>query len=129
MRLHGGVSIIALLIAVLAPATKLAAQLGPSASNTTIQVTAASEALTTLASFGAQSDDGVQPYGNLVLSADGNFYGATVTGGANTLANKTTRTGTIFRATPSGAVIDIIFRILSIPGRLLRLRETLVDSY
>src|SRR5439155_21784749 len=41
--------------------------------------------------------DGAYPYGRLLQTADGNYYGTTVQGGAAGL-------GTIFRMTPSGAI-------------------------
>jgi uncharacterized repeat protein (TIGR03803 family) len=49
---------------------------------------------TVLYSFGA-SGDGQTAYGNLVLAADGNFYGTSMLGGTHSQ-------GTIFRITPTG---------------------------
>ena len=53
--------------------------------------------LTTLYNFCSQANcaDGSNPYGSLVQATNGNFYGTTVTGGAN-------RGGTVFEITPSG---------------------------
>lgn len=45
-------------------------------------------------SFGG-SGDGSQPAGNLIVDAAGNFYGATILGGAN-------NTGTVFELSPDG---------------------------
>lgn len=42
--------------------------------------------------------DGQQPYGNLVLGADGNFYGVTESGGTQGAG-----TGTVFKLTPAGS--------------------------
>jgi uncharacterized repeat protein (TIGR03803 family) len=61
---------------------------------TVFKITSAG-ALNTLHSF--SDTDGSQPNG-LMQATDGNFYGATFTGGAN-------GTGTIFKITPSGTLI------------------------
>ena len=42
--------------------------------------------------------DGYNPYGALVQGTDGNFYGTTVTGGANKIG------GTVYRITPAGTL-------------------------
>jgi uncharacterized repeat protein (TIGR03803 family) len=55
--------------------------------------------LTTLYSF-AGSDDGGYPVAGLVQGSDGNFYGTTVVGGANS-------DGTVFKITPSGALTTL----------------------
>jgi uncharacterized repeat protein (TIGR03803 family) len=51
--------------------------------------------VTVLHSFGANSTDGTTPQAGLVQGSDGNFYGTTSTGGANTY-------GTVFSITPQG---------------------------
>src|SRR5208282_1174964 len=58
--------------------------------------------LTTLYNFCSQSGstDGDEPFAGLVQGTDGNFYGTTVSGGANGL-------GTIFKLTPSGALTTL----------------------
>jgi uncharacterized repeat protein (TIGR03803 family) len=49
---------------------------------------------TVLWSFGGGTD-GTHPYAGLLQGVDGNFYGTTLTGGANTV-------GTVFKITPAG---------------------------
>jgi uncharacterized repeat protein (TIGR03803 family) len=58
--------------------------------------------LTTLYSFCAQPNcsDGSNPYAPLVQASNGNFYGATAVGGANS-------EGTIFKITPSGTLTTL----------------------
>jgi len=56
---------------------------------------ASAQSYTTLASF--DGTNGAGPTASLVQSLDGNFYGATLTGGAN-------RYGTVFRVTPAGTL-------------------------
>jgi uncharacterized repeat protein (TIGR03803 family) len=58
--------------------------------------------LSTVHSFCSQSDcaDGGQPNGGLVLSADGNLYGTTQSGGSSGL-------GTAFRMTPGGKLTTL----------------------
>jgi uncharacterized repeat protein (TIGR03803 family) len=51
---------------------------------------------TVLWSFGVVGGDGIGPYDALVQAADGNFYGTTIDGGANS-------GGIIFEVTPGGA--------------------------
>ncbi len=51
--------------------------------------------MTVLQSF--KGADGEAPYGSLVQASNGDFYGTTLSGGANDLA------GTLFKITPSGA--------------------------
>jgi len=55
--------------------------------------------LTTLHSFGSQSDDGSNPQG-LVAAVGGELYGTTRLGGANSL-------GTVFSLTPSGTLTTL----------------------
>ena len=67
-------------------------------------------ALTTLYSFCAQTNctDGQQPYAGLVRGSDGNFYGTTLEGGANTGCSLGSGTcGTVFRITPGGALTTL----------------------
>ena len=67
-------------------------------------------ALTTLYSFCAQANctDGQQPYAGLVRGSDGNFYGTTLEGGANTGCSLGSGTcGTVFRITPGGALTTL----------------------
>jgi uncharacterized repeat protein (TIGR03803 family) len=56
-------------------------------------------ALSTLYSFTGDTD-GAWPSGELVLAADGNFYGTTAAGGLSDY-------GTVFRITPSGALTNL----------------------
>jgi uncharacterized repeat protein (TIGR03803 family) len=58
-----------------------------------------------LYSFGSSQADGVTPNGPLLQASDGNFYGTTVNGGANSCSTngETNNCGTVFRITPSGA--------------------------
>jgi uncharacterized repeat protein (TIGR03803 family) len=64
--------------------------------------------LTTLYSFCAQPNcaDGTGPVGGLIQSADGNLYGTTVGGGANT-ASCSGDCGTIFKITPAGELTTL----------------------
>ena len=67
-------------------------------------------ALTTLFTFCSQTacTDGYEPYAGLIQAVDGNFYGTTSNGGANTAG------GTIFKIT-SGAVLTTLYSFGS-PG-------------
>ncbi len=56
--------------------------------------------LTTLHSFAGQPTDGAYPYAVLIQATDGNFYGTTGNGGANS-------SGTVFRLTPAGALTTL----------------------
>jgi uncharacterized repeat protein (TIGR03803 family) len=64
--------------------------------------------LTTLYSFCAQtnSTDGFYPYAGLVQATDGNFYGTTQNGGANTRCNSI-GCGTVFKITPGGKLTTL----------------------
>jgi uncharacterized repeat protein (TIGR03803 family) len=57
---------------------------------------------TVLYSFGASAADGAIPEGALVQGRDGNFYGTTSTGGANSCGGYLSTCGTVFRLTPQG---------------------------
>lgn len=59
---------------------------------------------TVLYSFGGSASDGVQP-GGLTQGSDGNFYGTTQNGGANSCSTtgETHDCGTVFKVTPGGA--------------------------
>ena len=66
--------------------------------------------LTTLYSFCAQANctDGQQPYAGLVRGSDGNFYGTTLEGGANTGCSLGAGScGTVFKITPGGALTTL----------------------
>jgi uncharacterized repeat protein (TIGR03803 family) len=62
-------------------------------------------ALTTLHSFDVS--DGDNPWAGLVQAIDGNFYGTTVNGGANSSACYGSGCGTVFKITPSGNLTTI----------------------
>jgi uncharacterized repeat protein (TIGR03803 family) len=68
---------------------------------TVFKISAAGE-LTTLYNFCAQSacKDGLYPNAGLVLTANGDLYGTTLEGGANTF-------GTVFKITPSGTLTTL----------------------
>jgi uncharacterized repeat protein (TIGR03803 family) len=62
--------------------------------------------MTTLYSF--SGPDGAMPYAGLVLANDGNFYGTTSSGGANSNAGQCNNgCGTIFKITPAGSLTTI----------------------
>jgi uncharacterized repeat protein (TIGR03803 family) len=67
----------------------------------------ASGQLTTLYSFCAQANctDGVSPVAGLVQGADGNFYGTTISGGANCVSMG--GCGTLFKITPKGKLTTL----------------------
>jgi uncharacterized repeat protein (TIGR03803 family) len=51
--------------------------------------------------------DGLYPESALVLGSDGNFYGTTLYGGANTACGSGSGCGTIFSVTPSGTLTTL----------------------
>jgi uncharacterized repeat protein (TIGR03803 family) len=57
---------------------------------------------TVLNSFGASGTDGRGPSGSLLLASDGNFYGATYSGGSTANCKVVGGCGTLYRITPSG---------------------------
>jgi uncharacterized repeat protein (TIGR03803 family) len=65
--------------------------------------------LTTLYSFCAQSSctDGSEPMAGLVQAADGNLYGTTSFGGANTTECSDNGCGTVFKITTSGTLTTL----------------------
>jgi uncharacterized repeat protein (TIGR03803 family) len=65
--------------------------------------------LTTLYSFCSLANcaDGAQPEASLVLGTDGNFYGTTGFGGANSSACDGLGCGTVFRITPAGKLTTL----------------------
>jgi uncharacterized repeat protein (TIGR03803 family) len=64
-------------------------------------------ALTTLASFDGANGQGPD-FGSLIQATDGNFYGATIAGGANASScGSSTGCGTVFRMTPGGALTSL----------------------
>jgi uncharacterized repeat protein (TIGR03803 family) len=65
--------------------------------------------LTTLYSFCSQTGctDGGEPSAGLVQATDGNFYGTTLYGGANTGACGVPGCGTVFKITPSGTLTTL----------------------
>ena len=67
---------------------------------------------TILHSFGGSAADGVEPNGSVIQASDGNFYGTTSGGGANTClgagpVGDTHNCGTVFKITPDG--IETVF--------------------
>ena len=66
-------------------------------------------ALTTLYNFCPQSScpDGANPAGQLVQGMDGNFYGTTTQGGANTNTLCPSGCGTVFKLTPAGTLTTL----------------------
>ena len=66
--------------------------------------------LTSLYSFCAQANcaDGAMPYAGLVQATDGNFYGTTLEGGANTGCSLGSGScGTVFKITPGGTLTTL----------------------
>jgi uncharacterized repeat protein (TIGR03803 family) len=80
----------------------------PQNSGTLFKVNPTTGALTTLVAFcsGSQSSlycpEGAQPRGSMILGKDGNFYGTTSQGGAESGRCTQGYCGTIFQMTPSG---------------------------
>ncbi len=83
---------------------------GGSPNDGTIFKMTASGALTSLYTFCSESNcaDGSEPDSGLILGTDGNFYGTTVSGGAN-------NQGAIFQITPAGAY-KVLYSFCSQPG-------------
>lgn len=67
---------------------------GTSAAGTVFRITPTGTE-TVLYSFAGGTTDGSTPQGSLIQASDGNFYGTTVSGGANNV-------GTVFKITPDG---------------------------
>ena len=72
---------------------------GASNRGTVFKITPAGT-LTTLHSFCLGRTDGCYPHAGLVQATDGNFYGTTANGGANS-------NGTVFKITPSGTLTTL----------------------
>ncbi len=70
---------------------------GSNNEGTVFQVNPSTGTLTTLHNFAGAPNDGRNPGAGLVLAKDGNFYGTTTGGGANTW-------GTVFKITPGGTL-------------------------
>ena len=70
---------------------------GANNEGTVFQVNPSTGVLTTLHNFAGPPNDGRNPTAGLVLASDGNFYGTTNGGGANTW-------GTVFKITPGGTL-------------------------
>jgi uncharacterized repeat protein (TIGR03803 family) len=81
---------------------------GANARGTVFKITP-SGTLTTLYSFCSQTGctDGKNPYARLVQATDGNFYGMTTAGGANTTGCNIYGCGTVFKITPSGTLTTL----------------------
>jgi len=64
--------------------------------------------LTTLHSFAGYPSEGGYPYAGLVLGTDGNFYGTTQLGGANSYSTLCkTGCGTVFKIAPDGTLTTL----------------------
>ena len=72
----------------------------------TIFQISASGAFTTLYSFSAGADS-AEPYDNLILGTDGNFYGTTAGGGAELAGGCLYSCGSIFRITSTGSLTTL----------------------
>ena len=74
--------------------------------------------LTSLYSFCAQANcaDGAMPYAGLLQASDGNFYGTTLEGGANSGCSLGSGTcGTVFKITPGGT-LTTLYSFCAQPG-------------
>jgi uncharacterized repeat protein (TIGR03803 family) len=82
----------------------------PYGGGTVFSITA-SGTLTTLHSFSfcsqAPCTDGYEPYAALVQGTDGNFYGTTLEGGANSCRDQYGSCGTVFKITPGGKLTTL----------------------
>jgi uncharacterized repeat protein (TIGR03803 family) len=85
---------------------------GPNANGTIFKITTAGS-LTTVYNFCIQTyasgscTDGSSPYAGLTLGSDGNFYGTTYYGGANSTTTCPAGCGTVFKMTPSGTLTTL----------------------
>jgi uncharacterized repeat protein (TIGR03803 family) len=78
---------------------------GASGAGTVFKITKAG-VLTTLASFNGAN--GKNPdFGSLIQATDGNFYGTTIAGGANTACGVSSGCGTVFKVTPRGKLTTL----------------------
>ncbi len=73
---------------------------GGTSSNGTLFRISPNGNFTNLYSFAGYPNDGQNPSGELVLGSDGNFYGATVSGGTN-------GNGIVFRISPGGSLTNL----------------------
>src|SRR5580658_3077155 len=75
----------------------------------TAATTLPAQTLTTLGRFGGT--DGGSPHGGLIQATDGNFYGTTDAGGANSnsacTAYEYSGCGAVFKVTPSGTLTTL----------------------
>jgi len=81
----------------------------PAGGGTVFEMTAGCK-LTTLYNFCSQTNctDGAVPSASLLLDSDGNFYGTTANGGANSNPQRcVSGCGTIFKMTPAGEVTTL----------------------
>jgi len=80
---------------------------GGNGAGTIYEVTPAGD-VTVLYTFCSETDckDGSTPYGAMIIGSDGNFYGTTYAGGANTTACNA-GCGTLFQITPAGKLTTL----------------------
>lgn len=80
---------------------------GGNGAGTIYEITPAGD-VTVLYTFCAERDckDGSTPYGAMIIGSDGNFYGTTYAGGANTTACNG-GCGTLFQMTPAGKLTTL----------------------